>query len=577
MFCSKCGQQNSDNGSFCIQCGQSLQKLPSAPEISGKPVPLFSEESTTRSQHASPSPRTDHKGKAGLIIALAISGLVLISALLILFLGVIPMLNKESGDRASDTTAAESAIVGLWTSKDAATVLKFKANGDVTIYTYQDNIKGTFEYDEKNEEGVISVESGDFKFVLSDDEINIEEAGIFTKVDDQNFDIQEFIDNNTHTTPTTIVQGTTSASFATTTTAAATTAESATTPYETTPPNVIAPAMVTDEDTTPIIIYAWNNEFQGLIDKYYVPDHAGFTYDYRITESTTYQTKLDSVLSSGDGAPDIFLVEADYADKYVNANTSLNINELGIDYSELANQFSYTYEFMTDDGGAIKALSWAVCPSGVFYNRTLATKYLGSDDPADVQKSFATWDAFMAMAEKINTDSAGKVKAISGYDDIYRTPNSNDYATQLMNEGLTFGTTLWSSDWSANMNNSSVLSYWGPMWLAQYCMYFSDESNPNPTTGDWAFCAAPEPSFWGGTWIVASKYDNQKATTADIMRYFTIDEESMYNMAQDGQFVNNIPVMTAVADDPAFEVNILGGQNPFDLMVQEAMDIVVVP
>ena len=564
MFCSQCGQESPDSSLFCIKCGHPLQRVPAAP-----------------------SSEPHKKKRSGLFIGLIAGGLVFIAALLIFIIGLLPMLNKESGDRGIETTetVAESAIIGLWSSNDEATVLKFKANGDVTIYTNQNSIKGTFEYDETKEKGVIAFENGgynlSYNFSVAQDELVLDEVGsentgIFTKVDDKNFDIQEFINNNTHTTPTTTAQETTTAAATAATTAATTTA-AATTPYETTPPNVIAPATVTDEDSTPIIIYAWNNEFQGLIDKYYVPDHAGFTYDYRITESTTYQTKLDSVLSSGDGAPDIFLIEADYADKYVNANTSLNINELGIDYSELAYQFSYTHEFMTDDGGAIKALSWAVCPSGVFYNRTLATKYLGSDDPADVQKSFATWDAFMAMAEKINTDSAGKVKAISGYDDIYRTPNSNDYATQLMNEGLTFGTTLWSSDWSANMNNSSVLSYWGPMWLAQYCMYFSDESNPNPTTGDWAFCAAPEPSFWGGTWIVASKYDNQKATTADIMRYFTIDEESMYNMAQDGQFVNNIPVMTAVADDPAFEVNILGGQNPFDLMVQEAMDIVVVP
>jgi len=226
MFCSNCGQQNSDNGSFCIKCGQSLQKLPSAPEISGKPGPLFSEESTTRSQNASPSPRTDHKGKAGLIIALAISGLVFISALLILFLGVIPMLNKESGDRAADTTATESAIVGLWSNEDIPSVVKFKMNGDVTIFNQDESITGTYEYDEKEEEGVISLESGDLEFVVSENEIAIDEAGDFTKVDDKDFDIQEFIDDNRTTTTT-----------AAATTAAATTAAAETTGvYTTTAP-----------------------------------------------------------------------------------------------------------------------------------------------------------------------------------------------------------------------------------------------------------------------------------------------------------------------------------------------------
>jgi len=350
-----------------------------------------------------------------------------------------------------------------------------------------------------------------------------------------------------------------------------------------------------------ILIYAWNDEFKGLIDKYYVADNAGFAYNYQITENTTYQTQLDAVLASGDGAPDIYLVEADYAKKYVNSDNSLDISELGIDYAELADQYAYTYEYMMDYSGAVKALSWQACPSGIFYNRSLATTYLGSDDPAMVQESFATWDAFIAMAQQINIDSAGAVKAISGYDDIWRSFSNSratgwivdgvihidpvmdtylDYAKQLTDEGLTFETAQWDESWNANMANQSVLSYWGPMWLAQYCMGFNyngDGVTPaegsNPTTGDWGFCAAPEPYYWGGTWIVASQYDNFIETTADIMRYFTIDDTSMSQMVADGQYVNNKSVMTAVGEDPDFGLAMLGGQNPFGLMNDIAGDI----
>ena len=366
------------------------------------------------------------------------------------------------------------------------------------------------------------------------------------------------------------------------------------------PNNVIEPATVTDEDTTPIIIYSWNDEFKILLDEYYVTDNPDFVYDYQVTENTAYQTQLDSVLSTGDGAPDIYLIEADYATKYVNSDTSLNINEIGIDYAELADQYEYTYEFMMDDCGAIKALSWQSCPSGVFYNKTLAETWLGSSDPVEVQKSFATWDAFLAMAQKINTDSAGTVKAISGLDDIWRPFLASrstgwvvdgvinidpmmdtylDYAKTIKDEGLTFETAQWNTDWTANMSNSSVLSYWGPMWLAQNYMSFDVNADgtladgANPTTGDWDFCAAPVSFFWGGTWITASKYDNQKETTADIMRYFTIDPVSMSKLAMDGQFVNNIWVVSQMSDDPDFGVNFLGGANPFDRMLLEAMRI----
>jgi len=369
-----------------------------------------------------------------------------------------------------------------------------------------------------------------------------------------------------------------------------------------TPDDIIAPATdVTDEDTTPIVIWAWNEEFKGLLDKYYVAENADFKYDYQVTENTTYQTKLDGVLSTGDSAPDIYLVEADYAKKYVNSENSLNINELGISNSELADQYAYTYNFMTSDDGAVKALSWQSCPAGVFYNRTLATKYLGTDDPATVGESFASWDAFMAMATKLNEDSKGAVKAISGYDDLWRSfQNSRsagwlvdgkitidpkiqeyfDYAKTLKDNGLTFETAQWNADWTSNMSNKAVLSYWGPMWLLNFCMGFGYEADgttvkadANPTTGDWAYCGAPVSYFWGGTWITASKYDNNKATTADIMRFFTINPTSMGKIAAAGEFVNNVTIMTAIGEDPSFKVAYLGGQNPITALLDAAKKI----
>lgn len=369
-----------------------------------------------------------------------------------------------------------------------------------------------------------------------------------------------------------------------------------------TPEDIIAPATdVTDEDTTPIVIYSWNEEFKGLLDKYYVAENPDFKYDYQVTENTTYQTKLDGVLSTGDGAPDIFLTEADYAKKYVNTENSLNINELGISNSELADQYAYTYNFVLSDDGAVKGLTWQANPAGVFYNRSLAKEYLGTDDPATVGESFASWDAFMAMATKINEDSKGTVKAISGFDDLWRSfqnsrtsgwlvdgkitidpmiENYFDYAKELYTGDLTFKTAQWSPDWTSNMSNGSVLSYWGPMWLLNFCMGFGYEddgttikADANPSTGDWAFCPAPVPYFWGGSWIVASKYDNNKATTADIMRFFTTETESMDKLAQAGEFVNNVSVMTAIGENPDFKVAYLGGQNPISLLLGAAIKI----
>ena len=195
MFCTNCGKQNTDDGLFCIYCGKPLQKRAGTPEAPGRPGSLFAENPAVQSQPAGPSPKANRMGKAGLIIAITAVGLALIAALLAVFLWVIPVLNNKSGDGTADTTE-ESSIVGVWSNEETPSVVKFKQNGDVVMYYQNERFAGTYEYDEKDEEGVIHLDSEDFPFSVSGDEIDIVEAGDFTRVDEEDFDIQEFIDEN---------------------------------------------------------------------------------------------------------------------------------------------------------------------------------------------------------------------------------------------------------------------------------------------------------------------------------------------------------------------------------------------
>ena len=316
------------------------------------------------------------------------------------------------------------------------------------------------------------------------------------------------------------------------------------------PSDIITPAAgVTDTDTTPIVIYSYNDDFKVLLDTYFVPAHPGFTYDYRVIDPDQYQPALNNALSSGTDAPDIFLADADYAKKYVNTSYTLNINELGISNSELSDQFAFTYKYTMSEKGAVKGVCWQVNPCGVIYNRTLAKTYLGSDDPAVVSGYFSTWSDFKATAELVSTASGGAVKAVSGMDDIRRTylnsrtrPWSEngvisldsvmfayfDYGKQLFDESLTFGTRFGSAEWTANTSNSSVLSFWGPLPLLFEKMNFGYDADgvtvskdANPTTGGWGLCAAPSGCDWGDVYIFASKYDDNKAATAEIMAVYS--------------------------------------------------------
>jgi hypothetical protein len=386
------------------------------------------------------------------------------------------------------------------------------------------------------------------------------------------------------------------------------------TPQPTT--SIVCPNMELTQNSPdePIKIYSSNHNILELIESTYALVQPEFIYEYSTSESAVYTEWLDSLLASGDGAPDLFTLDPQISSKYVNSADTLDITELGIDYAELSNQFPYTYELMTSESGQIKALAWEATPGVIYYNRTLADRYLGVSDPEDVQPYFADWDTFLSTARQIAADSNGSVRVISGIDDIYLPFSQQrsqewvvdgeihidqimfdlfDFGKILKDDELTFDTHQWTDAWTANKSNETVLAYLGPYWLASYTMGFIYEADgftpmadANSTTGDWACVAAPTPFFWGGNYLAASSYNNEKEISGDILRYFTINTESMksYQRIPDQEtsstqnnydrfFPNNIDLCISLAANNKIGLAYLGGQNPYPLYLETALSI----
>ena len=151
-------------------------------------------------------------------------------------------------------------------------------------------------------------------------------------------------------------------------------------------------------------IQCWNEEFANRLADHY----PGFVKNdeedvtkggkigdvevkFTITPSTdnAYQNNLDSILpgnadAAADDKVDIFLLEADYAKKYINSDVEVTekISDLGITDADLADQYQYTKDVVTDAKGDLRGVSWQACPGVLIYNREIAKSVLGSDDPA---------------------------------------------------------------------------------------------------------------------------------------------------------------------------------------------------
>lgn len=355
-------------------------------------------------------------------------------------------------------------------------------------------------------------------------------------------------------------------------------------------------------------IYCWNEEFKSRLTDHYpgyeeVDGTTGkigdITVKWNITPSddNAYQNNLDATLlkqadAAADDKIDLFLVEADYALKYVDTDYTMPVKDLGITDADLANQYQYTKDVVTDSNGNLKGVSWQGCPGVLIYNREAAKAVLGTDDPAEVQKSVSDWDTFTATAEKMK---AAGYNMVSSVNDTYRVYSNNvsgkwvqdgkividdnlmklvDDSKKMVDAKETGTFDLWSDDWSKGFYpDGKVFCYFGPAWLINFSMA-ADTDGSIANQGGWGATEGPQGFFWGGTWICGATGTDNASLVKDIILKMTTDEDIMKEIVvADDDFVNNKPAMEAMAADTSYQSKVLGGQNPLAMFCAGAEKI----
>ena len=331
------------------------------------------------------------------------------------------------------------------------------------------------------------------------------------------------------------------------------------------------------------------------------------TVNWIITPSTdnAYQKKLDEALlrqnkTAADKRIDIFLVEADYALKYVNTNYTLDIvKDLGLTAEDVSQQYKYTKDVMTDSKGNLKGLSWQATPGGFIYRRSIAKDVLGTDDPAKVGALLSDWDKFDAVAAKAK---AKGYFMLSGYADDFRAFTDNmtqpwvvgdkiqidpqitkwiEQTKRYTELGYNNRAALWTPESNKGMTKEGkVFGYFGPAWFIDFVMAPNSLEDPNGekktgngSYGDWAFCKGPQSFSWGGTWICGAAGSDNLDEIKTVLYTVCCDEATMTDLAKTyGDFTNNIKAMETVAASD-YRNEFLGGQNHIKFFLDSAKSI----
>ena len=334
-----------------------------------------------------------------------------------------------------------------------------------------------------------------------------------------------------------------------------------------------------------LLVWSFTDELEGMVNEYYKPSHPEVEVEYSMTPTDQFPNKLDPVLQSGSGCPDVFALENAFVRKYIESGLLLPLDDI---YEEVKGKMAdYPMKIGSYDGH-VYGMAWQVCPGALFYRRSLAQKYLGTDDPVKVQEYLSDLNKFVETARLLKQKSNGLCDIVSSSGDMFMPykgarkqpwvvndklvidPAMDDYMEMcklLHDEEMDGRVSQWSEGWFAGMkgtlkdekgNPVEVFCYLLPTWGLHYTL----KQNAPETSGDWAMCAGPANYYWGGTWIAAYKGTKNPERAKEMIKYLATDDTFLTEYAKkSGDTVGNLNVQNALKD--SFSEPYLGGQNHY--------------
>jgi len=341
-----------------------------------------------------------------------------------------------------------------------------------------------------------------------------------------------------------------------------------------------------------LTVWSFTDELGQMIENYYKVAFPDVQLDYSMTPTEQFPSRLDPVLASGRGAPDIFALESAFVRKYVESGLLLDLTDV---YERNRDKLLRYPVDVGSYNGRVYGMSWQATPGAMFYRRSLAREYLGTDDPAVVQTYFNDLNSFLDTARLLKERSDGSCVVVSSLGDLQnpffsarRDPwvvNGRLVVDPVLDQYLDISKTLhdnrwegrvgqWSEGWFAGMkgelrdeagNPIEVFSYFLPTWGLHYVL----KTNADNTAGDWAMIPGPVPYRWGGTWIGAWKDTKNPEAAKHLIEYLTTNDNFLEAWANDtGDFVSNMRVVDRIKND--FREPFLGGQNHYAAFAEMA-------
>lgn len=331
----------------------------------------------------------------------------------------------------------------------------------------------------------------------------------------------------------------------------------------------VDPSLVNTELSGEITQWVWGDyEIRGAADfnKYY----PNIKVNYVSIPSDEYEQKILTTVATGGELPDVINIESAARGQISNMDILERLDAEPYNL-KVDDMLPIGIPLVTNTKGEIVSVQVDNCVGGYAYDRNLAKKYFGTDDPEEMEKMFQTLDDYVEKSKIVG--ESGEDYMFASVDDAYSAVSPLFADEAFVTDGkLTMDNSVlptyefieklvankavgpyveWTPAWYTSFASNHVVFYQAPAWFISFMM----KPNDPDSVGKWGFITPPGGGFSnGGTsyGIPKGAKEENKELAWTYINWLTMSQEG----AESFYKAHATPTLYA----PAYDTDLYAGE-----------------
>lgn len=303
-------------------------------------------------------------------------------------------------------------------------------------------------------------------------------------------------------------------------------------------------------------MWGWDNDYYQTITGAFQEKYPNVEFEYTAVQHKDLPQKYETALISGGELPDIAWSVIDSRGEVFELDMwePLEQEPYNFDISEI---HEYLRPHMVNTKGNVCGIEQSLSPAGLAYRKDLAKKYLGTDDPAQLEAMMPDWESFIEKGKEVYEKSGGSVYmwfslsdlrqftqeqqglawVKDGKIDVEKTfGRSLELVCRFRDEHISDDLVAWTPAWNAAFNEDGHIFTACATWTVQFTIQSYDKSGGKE--GRWGLMNAPEGNAnLGGTSMGISHTCEDKRLAWEFIKFATLSTEG-------AKAINSIALMT---------------------------------